>query len=63
MTNRERIEKLEAAEKLIRDVEFSYPVDHLVRRTFYKFIVMHFSHIGFIGRYIYDLKKEINREV
>lgn len=56
MTDNERLEKLEQAVRLLRDVEFSYPVDHPTRRMFYTLMVEWFS-VTHIGQFMTQLKK------
>ena len=58
MTDNERLEKLNQAVRLIREVEFSYePPDHTVRRMIYKVMVECFS-LSRIGDLMTELKKK-----
>jgi len=57
MTDNERLEKLQEAVRLLREVEFSYnPPDHTTRRMIYKVIVECFS-LWRIGELMTELKK------
>lgn len=62
MNNEDRLQKLKYAEELIREVEFSYPTDHPIRKTIYCQIVHVFSFMGDIGRIMAQLKEEIQKE-
>ena len=58
MTDKERIEKLSQAEKLIREVEFSYPENSYERSIIYHSVAHAFSIIGYpnIGMILQNLK-------
>jgi hypothetical protein len=56
MTDNERLEKLQEAVRLLRDVEFSYePPDHPIRRMMYSVMVECFS-LTRIGNLMTELK-------
>lgn len=57
MTDNERLEKLQQAVRLLREVEFSYEVDHPTRRMFYAMIVEWFS-LTLIGDLMTKLKEK-----
>ena len=46
MSNEERLNKLKEAEALIRQVEFSYPREHHIRKNLFSFVVNNFGHMG-----------------
>lgn len=56
MTDNERLEKLEQAVRLLRDVEFSYKEGQYERRMIYRVMVDSFS-LNFIGALMTELKK------
>ena len=58
MTDQERLEKLEEAVRLLREVEFSYPSGHYDRSMMYKIMVDSFSLTG-IGNLMTELKKKV----
>ncbi len=58
MNNKERLEKLEQAVRLIREVEFSYTSGTIERSNLFKFVSTHFSFLGFIGQLITKFKRE-----
>ena len=62
MTNAERLKKLEQAEDLIREVEFSYPIGNETRKLIYTVVVNTFSFIGLISGIKDDLRKAIKEE-
>lgn len=61
MGNVERLEKLEQACKLIRDVEFSYPYGDATRAMIYKVMVDKFSFTD-IGALMTHLKERIKKD-
>lgn len=58
MTDEQRLEKLEQAVKLIREVEFSYPVGDETRRMMYASVVEVFS-LTRIGQLMTELRKKV----
>lgn len=62
MTNQERLDKLKQAQDLIRDVEFSYPIDHPIRNIIYRMVVSTFSFLGCLDCVLSQLKSEIVKE-
>ena len=58
MTDEVRLEKLEKAVKLIREVEFSYESGHPTRSMMYGVMVDSFS-LTKIGHHMTQLKKKI----
>lgn len=58
MTDQERLDALEEAQRLIRKVEFSYPYGHDTRRMIYKVMVDSFS-LTQIGNLMTQLKKKV----
>jgi len=60
MTDKERIEKLEQAIKLIREVEFSYPPGNDLRLNIYRVLVSLEWCIA-IGDLLDALKKSVRR--
>lgn len=62
MTNKERLHKLQQAEKLIREVEFSYPQGDTTRQTIYRTVVHTFSFIGSLSSVMEGLKTAIKVE-
>lgn len=62
MTNEERLHKLNEAERLIREVEFSYPQGDEIRRRIYCSIVSTFSYMGELNPVIDGLKAKIKEE-
>jgi hypothetical protein len=59
MDDKERLEKLEQAEKLIREVEFSYPVGSDIRRNIFKSVVDTFGFSGILSNIMLDLRKKV----
>lgn len=57
MTDNERLEKLEQAVRLIRDVAFSYKEGEYPRRMIYRVMVDCFS-LNFIGALMTELKRK-----
>ena len=58
LTDAERLEKLEQAVKLIREVEFSYPLDSDERKRLYCWVASHCSFIGYLGQLIDGFKRK-----
>lgn len=61
MTDKERLDKLEQAVKLLREVEFSYEYGHPVRAMFYRVMVNSFS-LTDIGAFMTELKNNRYRD-
>jgi hypothetical protein len=59
MTDAERLEKLEQAVKLIREVEFSYPYGSDERSRLYAWVVSQCSFIGYLGQLIDGFKRQL----
>lgn len=57
MNDKQRYEKLEQAQKLIREVEFSYANGDENRTLLYQFVVNSFSLIGSLNGYLVGLKE------
>lgn len=62
MTNKERLSKLEQAKKLIREVEFSYPLDSAPRSELYRLVVETFGIGSFLESAIKVFEKEISEK-
>lgn len=57
LNDKQRYEKLEQAQKLIREVEFSYANGDENRTLLYQFVVNSFSLIGSLNGYLVGLKE------
>jgi hypothetical protein len=62
MTNEERLAKITEAERLIREVEFSYPVGHDIRTSLYRLVVYTFSFLGPMPSIVKAIKNEEKAE-
>ena len=62
MTNKERLDRLEQANKLIREIEFSYPVDDPIRKAIFKVVVDTFSYLGTLAPIMDGLERAIKDE-
>lgn len=63
MTNTERLQKLEQALKLLREVQMSYDrTDHPHRRALYQTVMVDFSGVGPVAAVMRMLKKFIVSE-
>lgn len=59
MTDTERLEKLETARNLIREVEFSYGSNSTVRHAIFQAVVRVFGPHGGLSEVIQQLKKTV----
>ena len=57
LTNKERLEKLEQAAILIRDVEFSYEFGTEARQLLYRTVVQVFGALGTLSGYMQNLRE------
>ena len=62
MSNQERLEKLELAGRLIREVEFSYPIGDDTRQAIFKVVVNTFSFMGSLNPIMSELEDLIKAE-
>jgi hypothetical protein len=62
MTNKERLEKLDRACELIREVEFSYSSKDIIRKELYSIVVRTFSWGGGISIIKEWIREEMDKE-
>lgn len=61
MNDQQRHAKLVEAQKLIREVEFSYKEGEEPRRLLYRFVVNSFSNVGILNGYLTELKDKAEK--
>lgn len=63
LTDEQRLEKLELAEKLIREVEFSYQYGTNIRSSIYREVIAMFGMNSFTGNLTCRLRNEVRYKI